>query len=521
MEFLLYGLAALAGLIAGAIACYVLVRRLESQNLHSAEVRAKDLIVQAEKNAENILKESELKAKDEFLKRREEFNREADKTRNEQKDQERRLEKKEDLLEQTNQNLIKKEKNLQQNERKLQERSGHLELKIKDAESLVDQQTKKLHEITGLSRDEAEKLLLERVDQELSDEVASRISKHEEQIKSVSEEKARRILSMAINRYAAEHTAGTTVSTVDIPSDDMKGRIIGREGRNIRTFEKATGVDVIVDDTPGVVIVSAFDNIRREIARISLSKLIQDGRIHPTRIEEVVKETQDEMEKNIMDIGKAAVMEANVGHLHEKLVNLLGRLKFRTSYSQNVLNHSLEVAYLTGLMADELGLDGRLARRCGLLHDVGKAADHEMEGGHPKIGAELAKRYGETSKEVLHAIVGHHDDVTVDHIYTVLVASADAISAARPGARRETLEKYVKRLEELEALAQGFPGIEHAYAIQAGRELRVIANAAALSDSEALKTCREIAKSIEQQLNYPGEIKVTVVRETRSVEFAR
>ena len=364
-------------------------------------------------------------------------------------------------------------------------------------------------------------MLLERVDHELADEVASRIQKNEEAIKVVSEEKARRILATAIHRYAAEHTADTTVSTVDIPSDDMKGRIIGREGRNIRTFEKATGVDVIVDDTPGVVIVSAFDNIRREIARISLSKLIQDGRIHPTRIEEVVKETQEEMERNIMEIGKAAVQEANVGHLHEKLVHLLGRLKFRTSYSQNVLNHSLEVAYLTGLMADELGLDGRLARRCGLLHDVGKAADHEMEGGHPKIGAELAKRYGETSKEVLHAIVGHHDDVTVDHIYTVLVAAADAISAARPGARRETLEKYVKRLEELEALAQGFPGIEHAYAIQAGRELRIIANASVLSDSEALKTCRDIAKSIEQQLNYPGEIKVTVVRETRSVEFAR
>jgi ribonuclease Y len=517
----LYCLAALAGLAIGGIICYILVRRLESQNLHSSEVRAKALIKQAEKNAENILKESELKAKDEFFKRREEFNREAEKTRNEQKDQERRLEKKDDLLEQTNQTLLQKEKHLQHSEKKLHERRQHLEQKIKEAETLVEHQTHKLHEITGLSRDEAEKLLLERVDRELADEVASRIQKHEEMIKSVSEEKARRILATAIHRYAAEHTADTTVSTVDIPSDDMKGRIIGREGRNIRTFEKATGVDVIVDDTPGVVIVSAFDNIRREVARISLSKLIQDGRIHPTRIEEVVKETQDEMERNILEIGKAAVMEANVGHLHDKLVNLLGRLKFRTSYSQNVLNHSLEVAYLTGLMADELGLDGRLARRCGLLHDVGKAADHEMEGGHPKIGAELAKRYGETSKEVLHAIIGHHDDVTVDHIYTVLVASADAISAARPGARRETLEKYVKRLEELEALAQGFPGIEHAYAIQAGRELRVIANAAALSDSEALKTCREIAKSIEQQLNYPGEIKVTVVRETRSVEFAR
>src|SRR5205814_4175841 len=301
----------------------------------------------------------------------------------------------------------------------------------------------------------------------------------------------------------------------------MKGRIIGREGRNIRTFEKATGVDVIVDDTPGVVIVSAFDNVRRETARLSLSKLIQDGRIHPTRIEEVVAETQKEMEKHIMDVGKTAVAEADVGPVHEKLVQLLGRLKFRTSYSQNVLNHSLEVCHLCGMMAAEIGLDARLARRCALLHDVGKAADHEMEGGHPKIGAELAKRYGETSKEVLHAIAGHHDDVTVDHIYTVLVAAADAISAARPGARRETLEKYVKRLEELEALATSFPGVDQAFAIQAGRELRVIASAARTSDTEAVKVCRDIAKAIEEQLNYPGEIKVTVVRETRAVEYAR
>ncbi len=521
MEPLWYALAGLTGLVGGAVACYFYIRRQETQNVHSAEARVKELISQAEKNAENILKESELKAKDEFFKKREEFNREADKTRNEQKDQERRLEKKEDLLEQQSEILLKKEKHIQHTEKKLHERKEHLDKKIQDAEKLMEEETKKLHEITGMTRPEAEKLLLERLDHELADEVASRIQKNEEQIKSVSEEKARRIIATAIHRYAADHTADTTVSTVDIPSDDMKGRIIGREGRNIRTFEKATGVDVIVDDTPGVVIVSAFDNVRREIARISLSKLIQDGRIHPSRIEEVVKESQDEMDRNIMEFGKQAVMEANCGHVHEKLVHLLGRLRFRTSYSQNVLNHSVEVAYLTGMMADELGLDGRLARRCGLLHDVGKAADHEMEGGHPKIGAELAKRYGETSKEVLHAIIGHHDDVTVDHIYTVLVAAADAISAARPGARRETLEKYVKRLEELEALAQGFPGIEHAYAIQAGRELRVIANAQALTDSEALKTCREIAKAIEQQLNYPGEIKVTVVRETRSVEFAR
>jgi ribonuclease Y len=340
-------------------------------------------------------------------------------------------------------------------------------------------------------------------------------------LRTSSEERARRVLATAIHRYAAEHTADTTVSTVDIPSDDMKGRIIGREGRNIRTFEKCTGVDVIVDDTPGVVIVSAFDNIRRETARLALTKLIQDGRIHPSRIEEVVTETQSEMDKHIMEVGKQAVLEANIGLLHEKLVQLLGRLKFRTSYSQNVLQHSLEVAHLCGMMAEELGLDGRLARRCGLLHDIGKAADHEMEGGHPKIGAELAARHGEKSPEVLHAISGHHDDVTIDHVYTVLVASADAISASRPGARRETLEKYVKRLEELEAVASGFPGVEHAYAIQAGREVRVIANASQTSDSDAIKVCHDIARAIEEQLHYPGEIKVTVVRETRAVEYAR
>jgi len=270
-----------------------------------------------------------------------------------------------------------------------------------------------------------------------------------------------------------------------------------------------------------VVIVSAFDNIRRETARLALTKLIQDGRIHPSRIEEVVTETQAEMEKHILEVGKQAVQDANISPLHEKLVQLLGRLKFRTSYSQNVLQHSLEVCHLCGMMAEELGLDGRLARRCGLLHDIGKAADHEMEGGHPKIGAQLATRYGETNKDVLHAIAGHHDDVTIDHIYTVLVAAADAISASRPGARRETLEKYVKRLEELEAVASGFPGVEHAYAIQAGREVRVIANASQTSDSDAIKVCHDIAKAIEEQLHYPGEIKVTVVRETRAVEFAR
>jgi ribonuclease Y len=517
----------LAALVALGIG-YGAARLLDHLRHNNAQTRVAELTERARKEADNLIKEAELKAKDELYKKREDLDREAEQKRNELLEQQRRVEQsrgevreEERRLGKREDVLLKKERALEHGQRRLVERRHELEKRQEDLEAMIGQQTQVLHQISALSRDQAQTMLLERLEKELADEVAVRIQKHEEMLRSTCEEKARRIVGSAIQRYAAEHTADTTVSTVDIPSDDMKGRIIGREGRNIRTFEKCTGVDVIVDDTPGVVIVSAFDNIRRETARLALAKLIQDGRIHPTRIEEVVNETQQEMEKHVLEVGRQAVQDANVGSVHEKLVQLLGRLKFRTSYSQNVLQHSLEVAHLCGMMADELKLDGRLARRCGLLHDVGKAADHEMEGGHPKVGAELAKRYGETSKEVLHAIVGHHDDVTIDHVYTVLVAAADAISAARPGARRETLEKYVKRLEELEALAQGFPGVEHAYAIQAGREVRVIADASRTSDSEALRVCHDIARAIEQQLNYPGEIKVTVVRETRAVEFAR
>jgi len=325
---------------------------------------------------------------------------------------------------------------------------------------------------------------------------------------------------MAVQRYAAAHTSESTVSTVGIPSDEMKGRIIGREGRNIRAFEKATGVDVIVDDTPGVVIVSAFDTVRREIAKLSLEKLVQDGRIHPTRIEEVVIETEKEMGEHIRRLGQEAAQEAGIPSLHEKVLDLMGRLNFRVSYSQNVRRHSIEVSYLTGLIAEQLGLDGAMARRCGFLHDIGKAADHEMEGGHPAVGAELLKRYGEGA-EVVHAAAGHHDDIRVEFPYTVLVAAADAISAARPGARRETLEKYVRRLEELEALACGFPGVDQSYAIQAGREVRVIVDSKQINDREAAKLCRDLAKAIEETLTYPGEVKVTVLRETRTVHMAR
>jgi ribonuclease Y len=513
-------LAALAALV-GVLAGYGLARLQDRFRLTSIQTRVAEITDQAKKEADTIRKEAEFRVKDELLQKREHFNKEAEKVRLELREHERRLEKREDLIEHNHQLQTKKERVLEHAQRKLRERKDSLEKRGQELEELVRQQTQKLSEITGLDRAQAEELLFARLEQELTSEVAARIQKHDEQLKSRLEEQSRRILAGAIQRYAAEHTADTTVSTVDIPSDDMKGRIIGREGRNIRTFEKCTGVDVIVDDTPGVVVVSAFDNIRRETAKLALTKLIQDGRIHPSRIEEVVKETQDEIEKYITEVGRQAVDDASIGPLHEKLVHLLGRLKFRTSYSQNVLQHSLEVSHLCGLMADELGLNGALARRCGLLHDIGKAADHEMEGGHPKIGAELARRYGETNADVLHAIIGHHDDVTIDHVYTVLVAAADAISAARPGARRETLEKYVKRLEELEAVASGFPGVEHAYAIQAGREIRVIANASQTSDSDAVRVCRDIAKAIEEQLNYPGEIKVTVVRETRAVEFAR
>jgi ribonuclease Y len=489
--------------------------------LRQAEARAKEIIELARKDADRMMKEGELKAKDDAFRRREETTKEFEKTRNELRDNERRLEKREDALEGQTKELTEKKKQFESQQKKLEEQRTHVEKRGKELESLIQEQTQVLQKVSGMTRDDAVKLLLEKLERELSEEMAARIRKANEIFAQQAEAKAREILATSVQRYASGHTADSTVSTVDIPSDDIKGRIIGREGRNIRTFEKCTGVDVIVDDTPGVVVVSAFDNVRREIARISLNKLIQDGRIHPTRIEEVVKETQDEMEGTILELGRKAVLDVDIPMPHDNILKLLGRLRYRTSYSQNVLLHSMEVAHLCGMLAAEIGLNPQLARQCGLLHDIGKAADHEMEGGHPKVGAELAKRYGITNKDVLHAIVGHHDDITVDHVYTVITAAADAISASRPGARRETLEKYVKRMEALEAVACGFPEVDQAFAIQAGRELRVIANAQRTTDAEALRVCRDIARAIEQQLDYPGEIKVTVIRETRNIEMAK
>jgi ribonuclease Y len=506
----------LVGFGCGLLGTYVLAK-LRAQ---TARGLAEEILAGARREAETIRKEADLEAKEDALRRREAIDTEVEEARKEFREQERRLEKRADLLDQKLDLINRKERDFENVQRFLAEQQEDLNRRNQEMKQVLADQRETLHRIAQLGAEEARAVLLRRLEEELRHEVGGLVLKHEQGLRESCQQRAREILATAIQRYAAAHTAETTVSTVDIPTDDMKGRIIGREGRNIRAFEKATGVDVIVDDTPGIVIVTGFDNVRREIAKLSLEKLIQDGRIHPTRIEEIVKETQEEMEQHIRHVGHAAAQEANVPGLHEKLLDFLGRLKFRTSYSQNVLQHSIEVAYLTGLLAEEIGLDGAIGRRCGLLHDIGKAADHEMEGGHPVIGAELTKRYGEC-KEVIHAALGHHDDLRPETPYTVLVAAADAISASRPGARRETLEKYVRRLEELEALACGFPGVEQAYAIQAGREIRVIADSQQLGDEAAAKLCRDIARAVQEQLTYPGEVKVTVLRETRNVEFAR
>jgi ribonuclease Y len=503
-------------LAAGGAAGYFAERLLKGQ---AYKTRA-DLVQQAERDADNIRKSAELVAKEESLQRREVVERELNATREELRSHEKHLDKREAVLEELQEDISKKERMLEHTQQKLVEKNKAVEARDRELERMLKQEQDQLFKISGLDQKTATDLLLDRLDRDLKSETGAIIMKQEQELKQRSETLAREIIGMAVQRYASAHTSETTVSTIDIPNDEMKGRIIGREGRNIRAFEKATGVDVIVDDTPGVVVVSAFDSVRRVIAKQALVKLIQDGRIHPTRIDEIVAETQKEMEEFIRKQGLEAAQEAGVPALHDQIVRLMGRLHFRTSYSQNVLRHSIEVAHLTGLMAEQLGLNGTLARRCGFLHDVGKAADHEMEGGHPAVGAELLKRYGEKA-EVVHAARGHHDDIRVDYIYTVLVAAADACSASRPGARRETLEKYVRRLEELEAIACGFPGVDQAYAVQAGREIRVVVNPTEINDREAAKMCRDIATAIEQSLTYPGEVKVTVLRETRVVEFAR
>jgi len=485
-----------------------------------AEKEAQQIIERAEIAAGTRRKEAEVEAKELALSEKARIEEQLNDARQKIFERERHLDKQQDLIEQRADQLQKQEKMVENNQRKLAEKLEDANRRQTELDNLLDIQRQTLHQISGLGPEEAKRRLLERLDQELAHEQGALILKQERELAATVDGKAKEMLITALQRFAATHTAEATTSTVDIPSDEMKGRIIGREGRNIRSFEKITGVDVIIDDTPGVVIVSAFDPVRREVAKISLNKLIADGRIHPSRIEELVTETQKEIEQQIRRFGEEAVQETGVHGLKEQIINLLGRLRYRTSYSQNVLRHSIEVAFVAGMLAEEMGYDGDLARRAGLLHDIGKAADHDTEGGHPQIGADILRRYGE-SPEVVHAALGHHDDIRSDMPYTVLVAAADACSAARPGARRETLDRYIKRMQELEQIATNFEGVEQAFAIQAGREVRVIASTGRTTDESAAKICRDIAKAFEEQLTYPGEIRVTMIRESRFTEMAR
>ena len=508
--YLVVGLSVGAGVVLGI--SWILQR--------DAKSKANNIIEEAKRDADTKFKEAELRIKERELEAKTNAEREANQLREKQLQREREIDKRETATQQQSEDIKKQERIIESMQNRLKVKLENAVQREKDLNDIFDKQRKQLHQITGLTKEQATKRLLKLLEDELEDEVGGRILKHERKVQELCEEKSRQILLMSTQRFAAAHTADSTTSSIDIPNDEMKGRIIGREGRNIRSFEKETGIDVIIDDTPGVVIVSGFDPVRREIAKISLEKLITDGRIHPSRIEEIVAETQKEVDELIWNKGVEACEEINVHGLHKRIIELLGRLHFRTSYSQNVLRHSIEVGFLSGMVAEMMGLDGELARRCGLLHDIGKAADHDMEGGHPKIGADLLKRHGE-GEEVVHAAFGHHDEILVEHPYTVVVATGDACSASRPGARRESLDRYIKRMEELEAIALEFKGVQHAFAVQAGREVRVIASAKDTDDGKAAKICRDIANAYEENLTYPGEVKVTVIRESRFSELAK
>lgn len=513
MEYLIGGG---VGILLGFAAVYgfLVIRKKDAKSI------ADKMLADAEQESKNLIKQTELEAKEKQISLKEKFDAENNKARKEIEKSQKSVEKKERQVEQQAEDLQKQELIVQASQKRLTEKLRNADQRTKDIDRIFEEQKKQLHEVTGLGKEEATKKLLKLVENELANEVGALIEKHEQKVKAEVEERCKEIIVSSIYRYAAPHTSESTTSTVDIPSDEMKGRIIGREGRNIRAFEKETGVDVIIDDTPGVVIVSSFDPIRREVGRLTLAKLIEDGRIHPARIEELVKETQAEIDALVIKKGKEAAQELEVHGLHKRVIELLGRLHYRTSYSQNVLKHSIEVAFVSGMIAEMIGLDPKVAKRAGLLHDIGKAADHEMEGGHPKIGADLLKRHGE-GEEVVHAAFGHHDEIISEMPYTVVVATADACSASRPGARRESLERYVKRMEELESIALEFKGVEQSFAIQAGRELRVIASSGDIDDRAAAKICRDIANACEERLSYPGEIKVTVIRESRFIEVAK
>ena len=495
-------------------------KRLMEGHIESLEGLGKKILDEARKEAENIKKESRLQAKDQLYQLKQDFEKETQERRQELQLLERRFLQKEENLEKKASLLDEREADTNKKSKMLALQEKGLEEKETLYQKLLAEQNTRLEQLAGLTAQEAKDLLLKTLEREVRTEAARMVKRIDIETREVAARKSREITALAIKRYASEHVAEQTVSVVPLPNEEMKGRIIGREGRNIRALEAAPGVDIIIDDTPEAVILSAFNPIRREVARMSLERLISDGRIHPGRIEEIVAKVSQEMEEKIRAAGEEAAFDSGVHGLHPEIIKLLGKLKYRTSYAQNVLQHSLEVCYLCGIMASELGLNDKHARRAGLLHDIGKAVDHEAEGVHALIGADLAKRYGESSK-VVHAIAAHHEDVPTESIMAILVQAADTLSGARPGARREMLETYIKRLEDLEKIARSFNGISKSYAIQAGREIRLIVESDKVTDEEATMLSRDVAKKIEQELTYPGQIKVMVIRETRAVEFAR
>jgi ribonuclease Y len=499
--------------IIGVVAGFLARKYVGEAKIHSAEQRSETIVQDAERKAEAIQREARVELKDEMHQLRTQAEAEIKERRQELQQLENRLLSREEGLDDM-------QKDLGRREQSVTDREAHYRRVIEEAEAAKLEQQRQLEEIAGMSKSQAAEIILKRTEDEVRHDMAKMVRSIEEEARHEGDRRARDILSTCIQRTAASHVADTTVSVVVLPSDDMKGRIIGREGRNIRTLENLTGVDFIIDDTPEAVVLSGFDTVRREIARLTLSKLVADGRIHPAKIEEMYSKARDEVEKEILDAGEQAVLDANVHGLAPELLRLLGRLKFRTSYGQNVLMHSMEVANLAGLMAAELGVNAKLAKRAGLLHDLGKAVDHEVEGSHAQIGANLARRYGE-SEAVVHVIESHHAEVDAQTVEAVLVAAGDAVSGARPGARRESLETYIKRLETLERIAESKPGVEKSYAIQAGREVRVLVKPEEVDDQAAGLLCREIAKEIEQELDYPGTIRVTVIRESRAVDYAK
>ena len=510
----------IAGLLIGLGLGVGAIKAIGGRSIAAAKTEAESLLERGKADAKNEAERIRLDAEKAALDRKEKFEADLKTQRNEMRDLERRLTKREDVTQRKEDQLEAREGKLDDRESKLGDREQKVVERNAELDALISQQTDKLHEVAGLSADEAREELLSRIAEDSRIEAAKVTRKVVEEAEENAKEQAREITLAAIQRYATEHTSESTVRTVAIPSDDMKGRIIGREGRNIRAIEKATGVDIIVDDTPGVIVVSCFDKVRQAVAVEGLERLIADGRLHPTRIEEVIAKVRGEINEKVIKAGKEAVLEANLRNVNPKVVEAMGKLAYRTSYGQNVLRHSVEVGFLCQIIAEQLGLNGRLARRCGFLHDIGKAMDHEMEGGHPKIGMDFAKQYGE-KEPVLNAIGGHHADIPATSFYTPIVMAADAVSSARPGARRESMERYVQRLQELQDIAMGHSGVTEAYAIQAGREVRVMVDAARVGDDEAYLIAHDIAKRVSDEMTFPGEIRVTVLRETRAIELAR